>query len=98
MSAGGQDADRQRLLDALREVWRDFVTARHLDLFFFPDQVRPVTGGWAVPLASGSNPASAYELLRTVSTLQEEVEKRTRFDVNLYVDPRLAPPAAGTRN
>jgi hypothetical protein len=82
------ETDRLRLIKALEEVWierRDEV--EQFGLAIEKDHVAPMYGGWVVPVASGIQGGSAYELVRTLTNLQEITEAKTSLSVSLMLDP-----------
>lgn len=76
------------LLVALRNVLREHSASVHqFGLRVLEDKVRPVQTGWAVPVASGVQTGSAYELARALERIQEDAEKQTSLSISLYLDP-----------
>ncbi len=82
------DADRDKLLTALDAIWRrENEGVRQFGLTYDPSGVRPAYGGWIVPVASGVEGGSAYDLTRLLDRLSELTEAQTSLSVNVLLDP-----------
>ncbi len=82
------DSDRIVLVNALRltrGVRADEVNRFGLQI----DEagIRPVNTGWVVPVASGVATGSAFELARTLTSLQDLAEQKSHLSISLFLDP-----------
>lgn len=81
-------SDRERLIKALDEVWRERRgDVERFGLTIETAHVAPMYGGWVVPVASGAAGGTGYDLARTLTSLQELAEQRTALSISLYLDP-----------
>lgn len=88
--------DRERVLRALDEAWRDEAGAKVFGLRYLPDRIHEAYGAWVVPVASGVGGGSAFELLRVINRLEDFAASRSQLDVSLFLDPFA--PLDGTKN
>jgi len=73
--------------DALKRAWNEDKGVEQFKLSILEEQIRPAGGGFAVPVASGTETGSASDLARTLSHLQDLAETYSGQSLTLYLDP-----------
>lgn len=72
--------------DAFRECRED---VERFGIEADPSAITRVADGWVIPVGTGVETGSAYELARILDRLQEQIESRSQLSVSLFLDPFL---------
>jgi hypothetical protein len=82
----------QAIEKAVRQVMAENAGSDRFGLVPVFERAIEVAGGISVPMASGTSGGSAYDLLRVINQLEEDLETKHRMDITLFLDPRITPP------
>lgn len=73
---------------AIEKAWtREAARVAQFGLVPILADAKPAASGWAVPVVSDIPTGSAYELTRTLNSLQEIIETESNLSVTLFLDP-----------
>lgn len=87
MNGNGTSRAPEGLIDALDRVWHDHPNlVAQFGLEVIKPEIEQHYGVWSVPVASGVQHGSGYDLTRALNTLQEEVEKIANVPVTMLLD------------
>ncbi len=77
----------QKLLGALESVWKtNDELVKRFGLEVMRTGIEEYYGVWAVPVASGVQQGSSYDLTRALNSLQEQVENVAQVPVTILLD------------
>lgn len=79
--------DRDHLIKEVEMVLASEPAALQFRLRLITDGVEHLQHGWAVPVASGVEGGSGYDLSRAIDRVQELVELRTNEQLSVFLDP-----------
>jgi|GEM_PF-1094157 len=77
----------ENLSRAIKSAWEKEASGiAQFGLTAVPARIAQASSGWTIPVASGIQTGSAYELARVLDRLQEHIEVSNQFSVTLFLD------------
>lgn len=87
MSGAHNGNAKALLLQALESIWAREDSVERFGLELLRERIRPMYGGWIVPVATGITGENANDLVRALRRIEDETEDRTHLSVSITLDP-----------